>query len=74
MIFSIFLNRYDYLDELEVNKILAFEKYLHNELIHNHSDLLDKVRAEYKLNDELIAEMKTVIEDKIKAFKVISGG
>ena len=73
MIFSIFLNRYDYLDELNVKDILPFEKYLHNELVNNHQELLNKLKAEYKLDDDLVVEMKTVVEEILESYKVVSG-
>ena len=70
MIFSIFLNRYGYIDQLEVNDVLKFEKHLHSELLSNHEELLSKLKVDYKLSDELIEEMKAVIESSLKSFAV----
>lgn len=70
MIFSIFLNRYGYIDELAVKDVLNFEKHLHTELKNNHSELLDEVRSDYELTDDLIEKMKTVIEASLKSFAV----
>ncbi len=70
MIFSIFLNRYDYIDELEVKDVLKFEKYLHNSLLNNHAELLDRMKDSYTLDDALVEEMKAVVEEALKSFKV----
>ena len=70
MIFTIFLNRYDFLDELDVKDVIPFEKYLHNLVVNSHSELLARVKADYKLDDQMIEEMKVVISDAIKSFKV----
>ena len=70
MIFTIFINRYDFLDELDVKDVIPFEKYLHNLVVNSHSELLARVKADYKLDDQMIEEMKVVISDAIKSFKV----
>ena len=69
MIFSIFLNRHHYLDNLEVKEVIPFEKYLHTQLENNHQDVLDEIRKDFALNDELVEKMKVIVEECIKSFK-----
>ena len=71
MIFSIFLNRYDYLEGLEVSEIVPFEKHLHNELLNNHADVLEKLKVDFKLDDALIEEMQGIVESSLKSFEAV---
>ena len=69
MILSLFLNRYDYLDELEVKQVLPFEKFMHDHFVNNEQDILARISKEYKLDDALIADIKTVMDKLVKDFK-----
>ncbi len=69
MVLSLFLNRYGFLNQLEVKEVLAFEKFMHQRFVNEHQDVLDKIKEEYALNDELIEEIKTIIDGCLKEFK-----
>ena len=74
MIFTMSLNYFDYIDELEVSEVMPFEKYLHENLVNYHSELLDKLKVDFRLTDEIIEEMKEVIEENLKSFMAVHRG
>ena len=74
MIFTMSLNYFDYIDELEVSEVMPFEKYLHENLVNYHSELLDKLKVDFRLTDEIVASMKEVIEENLKSFMAVHRG
>ncbi|CAH2761405.1 F0F1 ATP synthase subunit alpha [Erysipelothrix amsterdamensis] len=69
MIISMFLNKYGYLDQLEVKEVLAFEKHLHGRFVQTHADVLERIKKDYVLDDALIEDLKTIIDEEISDFK-----
>lgn len=69
MIFSMALNHFDYLDQLDISEVRAFEALLHENLRHSHKVLLKKLEKDTELTDGLISEMKSAIEASLKTFK-----
>ncbi len=69
MILSLFLNRYGYLDLLEVKDVLPFERFMHRHFTSNEKDILDRISAEYRLDDELIDDIKQVMDQLMEEFK-----
>jgi F-type H+-transporting ATPase subunit alpha len=55
-----------YLDDLPTEKIQAFEAELHKAMDESHGDLRKEIQEKGKIDDELEAKIKKVIED-IKA-------
>ncbi|EFR30654.1 F0F1 ATP synthase subunit alpha [Eremococcus coleocola] len=74
VILSLFMNRYKYIDELEVKDIRPFESFVHDQFKQNHQDLLAEINAEYKLDEQLIEKLKTVFEQLVKDYKVNTYG
>jgi len=58
----IFAGTRGYLDPLEVSAVGRFEEDLLRYMRENHSDLLDKIRDEGKLSDELEGKLKSAID------------
>lgn len=69
MILSLFLNRYDYLDQLEVKQVLPFEKFMHQHFINNEQEILDRIAKEYRLDETLISDIKSVMDQLVQDFK-----
>ena len=74
MIFSMAFNFYDYIEEIPVDKILEFEKYLHENVTTYNQELLDKLRMDFEIDDEIEVEIKGVIEENIKSFMAVHSG
>ena len=70
MILSMFLNKYGYLDKLEVNQVLPFEKFMHNHFVSNHQDVLDRLMEKWELDDALIEDIKSILDDLISGYNV----
>ncbi len=68
MILSMFLNKYGYLDQIKVDQVLEFEKLMHSTFTVNHQDLLDRLMAEWKLDDQLIEDIKLVIDNLMSGY------
>ncbi|MGU9977893.1 MAG: F0F1 ATP synthase subunit alpha [Candidatus Oxydemutatoraceae bacterium WSBS_2016_MAG_OTU14] len=62
MALSLFAVDRGYLDDVEVQKVTAFEEGLHQSLRKEHKDLLDKMNQESELTDEVEAGLKALIE------------
>ena len=72
MILSLFLNRYGYLDKLEVSEVLDFEAFMHTMIKEDYPEILEEINKEYKLDDVLIAKIKEALDQILKDFKVSS--
>jgi F-type H+-transporting ATPase subunit alpha len=57
-----------FLDTLDVENILPFEKALYEKLDTTHSALQEKIINDKKLNDEIEEGMKKVIEETVAEF------
>ena len=57
-----------YLDDVEVKDVRKWEEDFHSFLDARHGEMLQRLRAEKKLSDEIEAEMKKAIEE-FKAFQ-----
>ena len=60
--FSLLAANEGYLDDVEVNKIVAFEDAMLAHLKSNNQDLLDSINADGDFNDDIEAKMKAAIE------------
>ncbi len=63
MALSLYAANEGYLDDVDVNKIVAFEAALHAHVKSNHQDLLDKINEAGDFNEEIENGMKAAIED-----------
>ena len=57
-----------FLDSLDIDNILPFEKALYEKLDTTHSALQDQIISDKKLNDDIEAGMKKVIEETATEF------
>ena len=58
-----------YLDELEVNRVGAFEEGLLNSLRANNADLLNDIAAKQELDDDISARLKKATDEFAKSFE-----
>ncbi|UMZ75105.1 F0F1 ATP synthase subunit alpha [Natranaerofaba carboxydovora] len=68
-IIMIFTATYGYLDDLEVEKILTFEKYMLEYISNNNRDIKEEIRKGEKLSDEFLDKLAKVVEEAKEAFK-----
>ena len=63
MALSLYAANEGYLDDVDVNKIVAFEEAMHAHVKSNHADLLDSINASGDYNDEIAGKIAAAIED-----------
>ncbi len=63
MAVSLFAANEGFLDDVEVNRVVAFEEAMHAHVRSSNQALLDKINADPDYNDEIAAEIKAAIED-----------
>ncbi|MBT4679608.1 MAG: F0F1 ATP synthase subunit alpha [Flavobacterium sp.] len=63
MSLSLFSANEGYFDDVEINKIMSFEKALHEFVRSNHKDLIDLINSSLDYNDDMAAKMKIVLDD-----------
>jgi F-type H+-transporting ATPase subunit alpha len=63
MSISLFAANEGFLDEVPLNKIIAFEKSLHEFSSEKHPDLVNEVNTNCDYNDEVAAKLKALMED-----------
>lgn len=59
---SLFAANNGYLDDVEVNKVGAFEAALHAFMNSSHKDLADKINEKGDLNDDIMSGLKACVE------------
>tara|TARA_B100001778_G_C18594074_1_gene633729 strand:+ start:1121 stop:2662 length:1542 start_codon:yes stop_codon:yes gene_type:complete len=63
MALSLYAANEGYFDDIEINKVMAFEKALHEFSRSNHKDLLDMINKSLDYNDDIAAKMKATLDD-----------
>ncbi|MEY4083897.1 MAG: hypothetical protein RL483_1266 [Pseudomonadota bacterium] len=63
MALSLFAVNNDYMNDVEVNKVGAFEKALHDFIASRHAKLVDAIEAEKDFSKETEAALRAAIED-----------
>ncbi len=63
MALSLFAANEGYFDDVEINKVMSFEKSLHEFSRSNHKPALDKINESLDYNDDVAAGMKTILDD-----------
>jgi len=63
MSLSLFSANEGYFDDVEINKIMSFEKALHEFVRSNHKDLIDLINSLLDYNDDMAAKMKIALDD-----------
>jgi F-type H+-transporting ATPase subunit alpha len=62
MAFSLYAVNEGFMDDVPVNKIVAFEAAMQAHLKSANADLISKINETADFNDEIAAEMKAAIE------------
>ena len=63
MAVSLYAANEGYLDDVDVNKIVAFEDAMHAHIKSKNSDLLDSINASGDYDDEIAGKIAAAIED-----------
>ena len=63
MAISLFAANEGFLDEVPLDKIISFEKALHEFSSDKHSDLVNEINTNCDYNDEVAAKLKSLMED-----------
>jgi F-type H+-transporting ATPase subunit alpha len=63
MSMSLYAANEGYLDDVDVNKIVAFEEAMLAHVKSNHGDLLDSINATGEYNDEIAGKIAAALED-----------
>ena len=63
MSLSLFSANEGYFDDVEINRIMSFEKGLHEFVRSNHKDLIDLINSSLDYNDDMAAKMKIALDD-----------
>mgnify|MGYP001197483853 FL=1 len=63
MALSLFAANEGYFDDVEIKKVMVFEKALHEYARANHNDLLKKINNSPDYNDEIGKSMKALMDD-----------
>ena len=68
-IMIIYAGNNGYLDDIEVEDVMAFEKELHKYTREKYPEVLEEIKSKGKLDDELEAKIKQVIQEAKEAFQ-----
>ena len=63
MALSLFAANEGYLDDVEIDKIISFEKSLHEFANEKHSELVNEINTNCDYNDDIAAKMKSLMDD-----------
>ncbi|MGB1109972.1 MAG: F0F1 ATP synthase subunit alpha, partial [Gammaproteobacteria bacterium] len=63
MALSLFAANEGYLDDVEANEVVAFEKAMHSFARSSHQETLDAVNAEPKLSEEVDSKFRALLDD-----------
>ena len=63
MALSLFAANEGYFDDVEIKKVMSFEKSLHEFTRTNHKTALDTMNDSLDYNDEIAADMKKILDD-----------
>ncbi|MEM7570701.1 MAG: F0F1 ATP synthase subunit alpha, partial [Pseudomonadota bacterium] len=65
---SIFAGVRGYLDGIKTTDVTRFEQEFMTEMRSKHQDVLDAIRAEQKLTDDIEAKLKSILDSFVKTF------
>ena len=63
MALSLFAANEGYLDEVDIAKIIPFEKAMHEHANSKHQDLITEINSKLDYNDDIAASMKAVLDE-----------
>lgn len=74
VILSLYLSEHGWLDQLEVDEVRPFERYMHQSFTENHKDILEDLAENYEFTEELEHRIDEVLEELLEEFKVMQNG
>ena len=72
-VLSLFVAKFGYLKEIDINDISDFEKELHDHFRINHEDLLKMIKDQLELTDDLKKRLSNTIDNFIDQYKRLNG-
>ena len=63
MAISLFAANEGYLDDVDLDKVIAFEKSLHEFSSEKYSDLVTEINTNCDYNEDVAAKLKTLMDD-----------
>tara|TARA_B100002019_G_scaffold62038_1_gene53160 strand:+ start:1095 stop:2636 length:1542 start_codon:yes stop_codon:yes gene_type:complete len=63
MALSLFAANEGYLDDVSIDKIISFEKALHEFANEKYSELVNEINTNYDYNDDIATKMKSLMDD-----------
>ncbi len=67
-VLSLFLSKYDYIDELAINDVSTFEKEMLKTFALSYPDIINEIATTRALSDTLIAKIKQVMDGLIENY------
>lgn len=74
IVLSLYLSEHNWINELEVEQVRPFERYMQEAFTNNHADLLEELAENYELTEDLQHRIDEVLEDLLEEFKVMQNG
>lgn len=74
VILSLFMNRYKFIDQLEVKDVRPFERFMHEQFDNQYPELLDAINENYELDDDLIDKLKSTFDKLLEEYQVNTYG
>ena len=74
VILSLFMNRYKFIDQLEVKDVRPFERFMHEQFDNQYPELLDAINENYELDDDLIDKLKATFDKLLEEYQVNTYG
>lgn len=74
VVLSLYLSEHDWINELEVEEVRPFERYMQEAFTNNHADLLEELAKDYELTEDLRHRIDEVLKDLLEEFKVMRNG
>ena len=68
MALSLFAANEGYFDDVEINKVMSFEKAMHEFARSNHKDLLESIDNEKELSKENDEKLKSILDGLVDKF------
>src|SRR5690625_1645567 len=74
IVLSLYLSEHNWIDELEVEQVRPFERYMQEAFTNNHADLLEELAEDFELTEDLQHRIDEVLENLLEEFKVMQNG
>ncbi|MDN6160417.1 MAG: F0F1 ATP synthase subunit alpha [Staphylococcus equorum] len=71
IILSLYLSKYGWLDKLEVDEVLDFESYMHDQFKEEYPEILSEIAEDYELTDDLKEKIEEAMTKIYEEFTVM---